>query len=187
VQAAAGRHDRGRRPNEVLRLGHLERGRRPGRGQPAPPAPTRALQGQGRHVPGREDKTQGGQGRQGGQDRGMIKRTDRKQNRSKRHRRVRVHVAGTQERPRLAVFRSLNHVYAQLLDDGESRTLAAASTVTLKSKKNGMAEAAKVGKEIAAKAKAAGVSSVVFDRGGFLYHGRIKALADAAREAGLEF
>ncbi|HXN77994.1 MAG TPA: 50S ribosomal protein L18 [Candidatus Dormibacteraeota bacterium] len=117
----------------------------------------------------------------------MIKRNDRKLNRSKRHRRVRVHVAGTPERPRLAVFRSLNHVYAQLIDDGESRTLAAASTVALKAKGNGMAEAAKVGKEIAAKAKAAGVTSVVFDRGGFLYHGRIKALADAAREAGLEF
>jgi large subunit ribosomal protein L18 len=117
----------------------------------------------------------------------MIKRTDRKLSRTKRHRRVRVHVAGTPERPRLAVFRSLNHLYAQLIDDGESRTLASASTVTLKAKGNGMAEAAKVGKEIAAKAKAAGVSSVVFDRGGFLYHGRIKALADAAREAGLEF
>jgi large subunit ribosomal protein L18 len=117
----------------------------------------------------------------------MIKRQDRKTNRSKRHRRVRVHVSGTQERPRLSVFRSLNHVYAQLIDDGASRTLAAASTVGLKSKKNGMEEAAKVGQAIAAKAKAAGVSSVVFDRGGFLYHGRIKALADAAREAGLEF
>jgi large subunit ribosomal protein L18 len=117
----------------------------------------------------------------------MIKRTDRKLSRSKRHRRVRVHVAGTPERPRLAVFRSLNHVYAQLIDDGASRTLAAASTVALKAKGNGMAEAGQVGKEIAAKAKAAGVSSVVFDRGGFLYHGRIKALADAAREAGLEF
>ncbi|HVS47282.1 MAG TPA: 50S ribosomal protein L18 [Candidatus Dormibacteraeota bacterium] len=117
----------------------------------------------------------------------MIKRTDRKLSRSKRHRRVRVHVAGTQERPRLAVFRSLNHVYAQLIDDGTSRTLAAASTVELKAKGNGMAEAAQVGKAIATKAKAAGVSSVVFDRGGFLYHGRIKALADAAREAGLEF
>jgi large subunit ribosomal protein L18 len=117
----------------------------------------------------------------------MIKRTDRKLSRSKRHRRVRVHVAGTQERPRLAVFRSLNHVYAQLIDDGTSRTLAAASTVELKAKGNGMADAAQVGKAIATKAKAAGVSSVVFDRGGFLYHGRIKALADAAREAGLEF
>lgn len=117
----------------------------------------------------------------------MIKHLDRKLNRAKRHRRVRVHVAGTPERPRLAVFRSLNHLYAQLIDDAASRTLAAASTVDLKTKGNGMAEAAKVGKAIAEKAKAAGVSSVVFDRGGFLYHGRIKALADAAREAGLEF
>lgn len=117
----------------------------------------------------------------------MIKQNDRKLNRSKRHRRVRVHVAGTQERPRLCVFRSLNHVYAQLIDDGSSRTVAAASTVALKARGNGMAEAAQVGKEIAAKAKAAGVNAVVFDRGGFLYHGRIKALADAAREAGLEF
>ena len=117
----------------------------------------------------------------------MIKRTDRKVSRLKRHRRVRVHVTGTKERPRLAVYRSLNHVYAQLIDDAGSHTLAAASTVALKAKGNGIEEAAKVGKEIAAKAKAGGVSSVVFDRGGFLYHGRIKALADAAREAGLEF
>jgi large subunit ribosomal protein L18 len=117
----------------------------------------------------------------------MIKKTDRKVNRLKRHKRVRVHVTGTKERPRLAVFRSLNHLYAQLIDDAGNHTLAAASTVALKAKGNGMDEAAKVGKEIAAKAKAAGVSSVVFDRGGFLYHGRIKALADAAREAGLEF
>jgi large subunit ribosomal protein L18 len=127
----------------------------------------------------------------------MIKRQDRKVNRSKRHRRVRVHVAGTKERPRLAVFRSLNHLYAQLIDDGLGTTVAAASTVEMKAagraqgapqvKANGVAQAAEVGKAIAAKAKAAGVSSVVFDRGGFLYHGRIKALADAAREAGLEF
>jgi large subunit ribosomal protein L18 len=96
-------------------------------------------------------------------------------------------VTGTKERPRLAVFRSLNHVYAQLIDDDGSRTLAAASTVGLKAKGNGMAEAIEVGKAIAAKGKAAGISNVVFDRGGFLYHGRIKALADAAREAGLEF
>src|SRR5712691_2945014 len=98
----------------------------------------------------------------------MIKRTDRKEGRLKRHRRVRVNVSGTSEKPRLAVFRSLNHLYAQVIDDGAAKTLAAASTV-------------------AAKAKAAGVNRVVFDRGGFLYHGRIKALADAAREAGLEF
>ncbi|HET7419284.1 MAG TPA: 50S ribosomal protein L18 [Candidatus Dormibacteraeota bacterium] len=117
----------------------------------------------------------------------MIKREDRKENRARRHRRVRVHVAGTQARPRLAVFRSLNHLYAQLIDDGASTTLASASTVELKSKGNGMVQAAEVGKAIADKAKAKGVSQVVFDRGGFLYHGRVKALADAAREAGLEF
>ena len=117
----------------------------------------------------------------------MIKQQDRKMNRSKRHKRVRVHVAGTSQRPRLAVFLSLNHVYAQLIDDTSSHTVASASTVDLKAKGNGMAQAIEVGKAIAAKAKAAGVSSVVFDRGGFLYHGRIKALADAAREAGLEF
>ena len=117
----------------------------------------------------------------------MIKRTDRKVNRLKRHKRVRVRVTGTAERPRLSVYRSLNHLYVQVIDDSDGRTLAAASTVDLKAKGNGMAEAATVGKAIAEKAKSAGVSSVVFDRGGFLYHGRIKALADAAREAGLEF
>jgi large subunit ribosomal protein L18 len=117
----------------------------------------------------------------------MIKRQDRKESRLRRHKRVRVHVAGTTQRPRLAVFRSLNHLYAQVIDDGAQRTLASASTVSMKAKGNGMAQAAEVGKEIAAKAKAAGFNSVVFDRGGFLYHGRIKALADAAREAGLEF
>jgi large subunit ribosomal protein L18 len=117
----------------------------------------------------------------------MIKQTDRKVNRLKRHKRVRVRVTGTAERPRLAVYRSLNHLYAQLIDDVGGRTLAAASTVDLKAKGNGMDEATKVGKAIAGKAQTAGVSKVVFDRGGFLYHGRIKALADAAREAGLEF
>jgi large subunit ribosomal protein L18 len=117
----------------------------------------------------------------------MIKRQDRKVNRSKRHKRVRVHVVGTPQRPRLSVFRSINHLYAQLIDDTASRTVAAASTVELKAKGNGMAQAMEVGKAIATKAKAAGVNTVVFDRGGFLYHGRIKALADAAREEGLEF
>ena len=117
----------------------------------------------------------------------MIKHTDRKEGRLKRHRRVRVTVSGTSEKPRLAVFRSLNHLYAQVIDDGAAKTVAAASTVELKTKGNGMKEAAQVGKQIADKAKAAGVKHVVFDRGGFLYHGRIKALADAAREAGLEF
>jgi large subunit ribosomal protein L18 len=117
----------------------------------------------------------------------MIKTTDRKVGRVKRHRRVRLHVTGTKERPRLAVFRSLNHLYVQLIDDANGHTLAAASTVQLKAKGNSMNEAAQVGKAIADKAKAAGVTAVVFDRGGFLYHGRIKALADAVREAGLEF
>jgi large subunit ribosomal protein L18 len=117
----------------------------------------------------------------------MIKKTDRKVNRSKRHRRVRVNTAGTAERPRLAVFRSLNHLYAQVIDDVAGRTLASVSTVGQKGAAKSMEEAATIGKAIADKAKAAGVSRVVFDRGGFLYHGRIKALADAAREAGLEF
>src|SRR5438309_4311939 len=117
----------------------------------------------------------------------MIKQTDRKVNRLKRHKRVRVHVSGTKERPRLAVFRSLNHIYAQLIDDSGGRTLAAASTVELKTGKSDAAAAAAVGKAIADKAKQAGVASAVFDRGGFLYHGRVKALADAARESGLEF
>ena len=117
----------------------------------------------------------------------MIKRHDRKESRGRRHRRVRVHVAGTAERPRLAVFRSLNHVYAQLIDDGAGRTVAAASTVEMKARGHGLSQAQEVGKAIAAKAQAAGLKQVVFDRGGFLYHGRIKALADAAREAGLEF
>jgi large subunit ribosomal protein L18 len=117
----------------------------------------------------------------------MIKRQDRKVNRLKRHRRVRIHVTGTSERPRLAVYRSLNHLYVQLIDDSASKTVAAASTVELKAKGNDMAAAAQVGKAIAVKAKSAGVNRAVFDRGGFLYHGRIKALADAAREAGLEF
>ena len=112
---------------------------------------------------------------------------DRRAARGRRHRRVRVHVAGTAERPRLAVFRSLHHIYAQLIDDETGRTLAAASTIELKAKSNDLATAQKVGQAIAKKAKDAGFSSVVFDRGGFLYHGRVKALADAAREAGLEF
>ena len=93
-------------------------------------------------------------------------------------------------RPRLAVFRSLNHIYAQVIDDASGRTLAAASTVEKElkgSKSTKSEEAAKVGKLVAERAKAAGVERVVFDRAGFRYHGRIKSLADAAREAGLEF
>ena len=99
-------------------------------------------------------------------------------------------MAGTDGRPRLAVFRSLNHIYAQVIDDASGRTLAAASTVEKElkgSKTTKSEEAAKVGKLVAERAKAAGVERVVFDRAGFRYHGRIKSLADAARDAGLDF
>ena len=104
------------------------------------------------------------------------------------HTRIRKKVSGTAERPRLAVFRSLNHIYAQVIDDVSGVTLAAASTTEkdLKGKTGGNVEAAQtVGKAIAERAQAAGVSQVVFDRGGYVYHGRVKALLDATREAGL--
>jgi large subunit ribosomal protein L18 len=104
------------------------------------------------------------------------------------HRRIRRKVRGTTERPRLAVYRSLNHIYAQLVDDEKAKTLAAAATTEkeLRGATGGNIEAAKrVGKAIAERALAAGVSSVVFDRGGYLYHGRVRALTDAARAAGL--
>ena len=117
----------------------------------------------------------------------MLKQTDRNGARVRRHGRVRGKVRGTAERPRLAVFRSLTHTYAQVIDDSTGRTLAAVSTVDLKTGKNDVSAAVAVGKEIAAKAAKAGVSKVVFDRGGYIYHGGVKALADAAREAGLEF
>lgn len=110
--------------------------------------------------------------------------------RQRRHERVRKTVAGTPERPRLAVYRSLTHIYAQVIDDEQGRTLAAASDVEkdlreVKGKKSERAKA--VGAALAQKAKAAGVTAVVFDRGGNRYHGRVKALADAAREGGLKF
>jgi large subunit ribosomal protein L18 len=110
--------------------------------------------------------------------------------RRKRHDRIRLRLAGSEGRPRLAVFRSLNHIYAQIIDDATGRTLAAASTTEKELKGSTdakAAEAATVGRLIAQRAKAAGVERVVFDRAGFRYHGRIKSLADAAREAGLEF
>ncbi len=105
------------------------------------------------------------------------------------HKRIRSRVAGTQERPRLAVFRSLNHIYAQVIDDGPGNTLAAASSTEKDLRgKGGNVEGAKlIGKAVAERAKNKGITRVVFDRGGYLYHGRVKALADAAREAGLEF
>ena len=110
--------------------------------------------------------------------------------RRKRHDRIRLTLAGSEIRPRLAVFRSLEHIYAQVIDDASGRTLAAASTAEKElrhTKATKSEEAAVVGRLVAERAKAAGIQRVVFDRAGFRYHGRIKSLADAAREAGLDF
>jgi large subunit ribosomal protein L18 len=111
------------------------------------------------------------------------------QARERRHKRVRGKVTGTAERPRLVVTRSNRGIVAQLVDDMEGRTLASATWLQLKKafKGNKTAQAAEVGKLLAEKAKQAGIVTVVFDRGGYLYHGRVKALADAAREGGLKF
>ena len=105
------------------------------------------------------------------------------------HKRIRRKVAGTQERPRLAVFRSLNHIYAQVIDDTQGCTLAAAASTEkdLRGKGGNIQGAKLIGQKVAERAKDKGITKVVFDRGGYLYHGRVKALADAAREAGLEF
>jgi large subunit ribosomal protein L18 len=109
--------------------------------------------------------------------------------RARRHRRIRRHIVGTAERPRLVVFRSNRGIEAQLVDDVEGRTLAAASHLGLKKSFKGAKsdQATEVGKLLAQAAKKAGVETVVFDRGGYLYHGRVKALADGAREGGLKF
>lgn len=107
--------------------------------------------------------------------------------RERRHTRVRSVVTGTAERPRLAVFRSASHIYAQVIDDASGKTLAAASSADIKSKAAKTDLSTQVGTAIAEKAKAKGVAAVVFDRGGYRYHGRVKALADAARAGGLEF
>jgi large subunit ribosomal protein L18 len=110
--------------------------------------------------------------------------------RHKRHARLRLRVTGSSARPRLAIFRSLNHIYAQVIDDSTGRTLAAASSLESELRSatgTKSAEASAVGRLVAERARAAGVGLVVFDRAGFRYHGRVKALADAAREAGLDF
>jgi large subunit ribosomal protein L18 len=118
----------------------------------------------------------------------MITLTKRNEIRQRIHTRIRRKLSGSTERPRLNVYRSLNHIYAQVIDDQTGVTVASASTLELKVKTGGnVASAKEVGKAIAERATEKGVKRVVFDRGGYLYHGRIKALADAAREAGLEF
>jgi large subunit ribosomal protein L18 len=118
----------------------------------------------------------------------MIAKTERNQIRSRIHLRIREKLSGTAARPRLNVYRSLNHIYAQVVDDAKGETIVSASTLAGKINAGGNVAAAKeVGRLVAEQAIAKGVKKVVFDRGGYLYHGRIKALADAAREAGLEF
>ena len=116
----------------------------------------------------------------------MITQTKRNEIRQRIHDRIRRKLAGTGERPRLNVYRSLNHIYAQVIDDQKGETLVSASSIQLKTGGN-VAAAKEIGKAVAEKAVAKGIKQVVFDRGGYLYHGRVKALADAAREAGLEF
>lgn len=116
-------------------------------------------------------------------------RESRNEVRLRIHKRIRHRVSGTPERPRLAVFRSVNHIYAQVIDDQQGHTLVSAASIEKAlGSKGGNVEGAKViGKTVAERAKEKGIKRVVFDRGGYLYHGRVKALADAAREAGLEF
>lgn len=120
----------------------------------------------------------------------MIQKISRDESRRRIHARIRNKVRGRAERPRLAVFRSLKHIYAQIIDDTQGRTLVAASTNERDAKLGGggnLHGAQAAGRLIAGRAKEKGIRTVVFDRGGYLYHGRVKALADAAREGGLEF
>jgi len=118
----------------------------------------------------------------------MITKTQKNQKRVRIHDRIRKKISGTDERPRLSIYRSTAHIYVQIIDDRKGTTLVSASTVEAKTKTGGnLASAKAVGKAVADKAKAKGITKVVFDRGGYLYHGRVKALADAAREAGLQF
>jgi large subunit ribosomal protein L18 len=119
----------------------------------------------------------------------MIKMPEKKKIRLRIHKRIRRKLTGTPERPRLAIFRSVAHIYAQVIDDVAGRTVVSASSVDKALKTNGgnVAAAKAIGKLVAERAKEKGVKQVVFDRGGYQYHGRVKALAEAAREAGLEF
>ena len=119
----------------------------------------------------------------------MVTKKDSNAQRLKRHKRVRAHISGTAERPRLDVFRSAKHIYAQVIDDVKGNTLVSASSVEKDFEGNGgnVEAAKKIGSKIAERALAKGIEEVVFDRGGYIYHGRVKALAEAAREGGLKF
>ncbi len=119
----------------------------------------------------------------------MIRKIEKKEIRKRIHMRIRRKLSGTSERPRLAVFRSVAHIYVQVIDDSKGATLVSASSVDKGAKTNGgnVAAAKAIGKLVAERAKEKGIKHVVFDRGGYQYHGRVKALADAARAAGLEF
>lgn len=118
----------------------------------------------------------------------MLKKISKNETRLRRHARVRTKISGTPECPRLNVFRSNAHIHVQVIDDVNAKTLVACSSVQMKLANGGNKEAAqKVGAEIAKLCKAANINKVVFDRGGYVYHGRVQALADSAREAGLEF
>jgi len=119
----------------------------------------------------------------------MLSRPGKNATRQRVHDRIRKKLQGTAERPRLNVYRSLNHIYVQVVDDLNGKTLVSASTAESEGKKSGgdVAAAKEIGKAIAERAKAKGITKVVFDRGGYIYHGRVKALADAAREGGLKF
>ena len=119
----------------------------------------------------------------------MINKLEKKEIRNRIHRRIRRKLSGTAERPRLAIFRSVAHIYAQVIDDATGSTIVSASSVDKGGKTNGgnVAAAKTIGKLVAQRAQEKGIKKVVFDRGGYQYHGRVKALADAAREAGLEF
>jgi large subunit ribosomal protein L18 len=117
----------------------------------------------------------------------MLSRPGKNATRQRVHDRIRKKLQGTAERPRLNVYRSLNHIYVQVVDDLNGKTLVSASTAEGKKSGGNVAAAKEIGKAIAERAKAKGITKVVFDRGGYIYHGRVKALADAAREGGLQF
>src|SRR5207245_3921634 len=192
-----GVHDRGRQADARRAVRDRPAAGRPGGGRETRAAPSRPLQAEGHPLRGRDSQEEGRQGRGHRNRRGRGEVTmqikTKEDIRDRIHRRIRKRVAGTPERPRLAVFRSQSHIYAQLIDDDAGRTLCSASSLDKELKGEGakrganVESAKKVGQLIASRAKEKGIEAVVFDRGGFQYHGRIKALADAARESGLKF